>query len=208
MLRLFGQDPTFYNLLEAQAEAAQRAAQAFHTMAQDFAHLSEHAQAIKQIEHEADELTHQLSNKVDSTFVTPLDKEDLHALSSGLDDITDAIESAAARITLYQITAPRPDLVPLVALLVQIVIATRETVSALRHARGRESLDGAFIRVHEFENQGDAAYRQALAALFNAPNPDPLMVLKWKEVYDRIEIATDACERVADIVESVVVKYA
>jgi uncharacterized protein Yka (UPF0111/DUF47 family) len=208
-LRLFGKDFLFYDLLEAQAEAAHRAAQAFQTLAKDFTHSNEHGQTIKRIETEADELTHQLANKVDATFVTPLDKEDLHSLSSRLDDITDAIEAAAARIILYRLTVPRPDLEPLVVLLVQATERIQEAVATLRRANGRDAaLNGVLIRVHEAENLSDTAYRQALADLFDQPDPDPLLVIKWKEIYDRIEIAVDACEDVANGVESVVIKYA
>lgn len=204
----FGRDFYFYKMLELQADAAHRAAQEFHALSHDFEHLAEHIECIKKIELEADDVTHQLANKLDSTFVTPLDKEDIHDLSSGLDDITDFIEAGTVRLLLYRLTQPRPDLQPLVGLLVQITAAVREVVGAMRHMHGREALQGLFIRVHEIENEHDKAYRQALADLFNAPGADPLNVVKWKEIYDRIETAVDKCEDVANIVESVAVKYA
>ncbi len=207
-MRLFGKDLTFYTLLEQQADAAVRAAREFHALTGDFSNLHEHVRKIEDIEHEADDITHQLANKIDATFVTPLDKEDLHALSSGLDDITDFIEAGTGRLAMYRLTEPRPDLEPLVATLVQITEATKEAVAALRHMKGRDAMQSIFIRIHELENQSDEAFRAALADLFNAPNPDVLMVIKWKEIYDRIEIASDKCEDVANVVESVVVKYA
>lgn len=203
-----GKDLTFYTLLEQQAEAAHRAALAFAELCRDFQNLAARARALKDIEHEADALTHQLANKTDSTFVTPLDKEDLQALSSRLDDITDAIEAASGRIALFQLPAPRPDLAPLVAELVEITRRTHEAVSGLRDMRGRSDLHDTLIAIHALENKSDDLFRQALADLFNAPDADPLQVLKWKEVYDRIEMAVDRCEDVASIVESVVVKYA
>ncbi len=204
----FGKDLSFYILLESQAAAAVSAAEEFETLTRDFSRCNEHIARIEQIEHEADDLTHQLMNKIDATFVTPLDKEDLRALSSGLDDITDAIEAGTQRISIYRLTVPRPDLEPLVGLLVQITRATRDVVATLRNMQSRESLSPMLIRVHEIENESDTHYRAALTELFNAPNPDPLTVIKWKEIYDRVEIAVDKCESVADIVESVVVKYA
>ena len=203
-----GKDLTLYKILEAQAEAAHRAALEFQKLSRDFANCSTHIDRIVDIEHEADELTHQLANKVDATFVTPLDKEDLRALSSGLDDITDYIESCASRLGLYELKEPRPDLGPLVDLLVQVTRSTHELVATLRNMRGREAIQPLLIRIHDLENQSDQGFRAALASLFNAPNPDPLMVMKWKEVYDRIEIAVDKCEDVATVVESMVVKYA
>jgi predicted phosphate transport protein (TIGR00153 family) len=207
-LRLLGKDFTFYTLLEKQADCAVQAAREFHNLSRNFATLAERSKRIEDIEHEADEVTHQLANRVDSTFVTPLDKEDLHALSSGLDDITDQIEAAVGRLSLYRLTTPRPDLEPLVKLLVDVTEATAEAVGHLRHRRQRDAVQPSFIRIHELENQSDRRFRQALADLFDQPNPDPLMVIKWKEIYDRIEIAVDKCEDVANVIESVVVKYA
>ena len=207
-MSLFGKDLSFYTLLEQQAEAAHRAAKAFHALTKDFSRCSEYVKQIEDIEHEADDITHQLANKVDRTFVTPLDKEDLHALSSGLDDITDMIEATTARIQLYKLETLRPDLEPLVFKLVQVTQATHEAVKGLRDLKNRTALHNAFIHIHELENESDQSFRNALGALFSMPNPDPLMVMKWKEVYDRVETAVDKCEDVANIVESVVVKYA
>ncbi len=207
-MSLFESKDTFYDLLDAQAQAAQDAAKEFQALAQDFTHITEHSQAIKQIEHDADDLTHSLANKIDSTFVTPLDKEDLRGLSGALDDITDLIEAAASRIALYQLPAPRPDLAPMVSLLVEITEGVQQVVGVLRHLKSHEEVREIFINVHRIENESDSAFRRALGDLFNAPNADPIMVMKWKEVYDRIEIAVDKCEDVANVVESVVVKYA
>ncbi len=207
-MRLFGRDVTFYALLENQADKACQAAQVFHSLSKDFSKMQEYVDRIAEIEHEADEVTHQLANKTDATFVTPLDKEDLHSLSSGLDDITDFIEAATGRIALYQLTEPRPDLEPLVSLLVEITRMTAAAIGQLRHGRPRDAMHDIFVRIHELENKSDEHFREALATLFNAPNPDVLLVIKWKEIYDRVEIAVDKCEDVANVIESVVVKYA
>ena len=207
-MRLFGKDLTFYNLLEAQAQAAHRAARLLHELTADFSRLEEYAEQMDRIEKEADELTHQLANRANRTFVTPIDKEDLRELSGALDDITDAIEAATGRIRLYRLKTPRPDLDPMVALLVEIVGLTYEAVSTMPHSRDRAALQQLFIRIHKLENDSDRSYRLALQELFDQPNPDPLSVIKWKEIYDRIEIAVDKCEDVANVIESVVVKYA
>jgi predicted phosphate transport protein (TIGR00153 family) len=204
----FGKDMAFYSLLEQQADAAVATAKEFHTLAGDMTRCDEHVARIEQIERDADNLTHELMNKIDATFVTPLDKEDLRALSSGLDDITDAIEAGTQRIAIYRLTEARDDLAPLLARLVDITVATREIVGQLRDMQNRGAMSPRLIRVHDIENESDKLYRKALTDLFNAPNPDPLNVIKWKEIYDRVEIAVDKCESVADIVESVVVKYA
>ena len=139
-MSLLGKDLSFYKLLEAQADAAYRAAEEFHALSRDFGKMATISTRIEAIEHEGDELTHELANKTAATFVTPLDKEDLQALSSGLDDITDLIEAATGRIVIYKLEEARPDLEPLVNLLVQITDATREAIGQLRHSRHRESM--------------------------------------------------------------------
>lgn len=200
--------PGFYKLLEKQAQAAVDAAREFQALVNNFDDLARHAARIKEIESEADHITHELANLIDATFVTPLDKEDLHALSSELDDVTDCIEACTGRMALYQLRQARPDLEGLVTMLVQITEATLEAVKTLRTKPNRDNVQSLFIRIHQIENEHDAAFRKALADLLNAPDADPIKVIKWKEVYDRIEAAVDKCEDVAHIIESVVVKYA
>ncbi|MFA7382794.1 MAG: DUF47 family protein [Desulfurivibrionaceae bacterium] len=198
----------FYELLEKQAQAAVDAAKEFQALVNDFGNLAGHAARIKEIESEADHITHELANLIDATFVTPLDKEDLHGLSSALDDITDCIEACTGRMALYELKQLRSDLAGLVMLLVQITEATLKAVETLRGKPCRDKVQDLFIRIHQIENEHDAAFRKALASLLNAPDADPINVIKWKAVYDRIEVAVDKCEAVAHIIESVVVKYA
>jgi len=198
----------FYDLLEKQASSAVKAAKEFHKLANDFANLTKYAIKIKEIESEADHITHELANKIDATFVTPLDKEDLRMLSSELDDVTDYIEACTGRMALYGLTKARPDLEALVTMLVKITEATAEAIGNLRTMPSRDKMQGIFIRIHQIENDHDAAFRKALADLLNAPDADPIKVIKWKEIYDRIETSVDKCEDVANVIESVVVKYA
>lgn len=207
-MALFNKDTTFYDLLEAQAEVAHNAAETFLKLTTDWGHLADYVEELDAIESEGDNLCHQLANRIDSTFVTPLDKEDLHALVNGLDDITDFIEAATARLAIYEIPEPRPDLHALIRLLVNITGATVKAVEHLRNLKARAKLQNTLIRIHELENEADRAFRSALGALFNAPGAEPINVIKWKEIYDRIERAMDGCEDVANMVESVVVKYA
>ena len=207
-MALFGKDPVFFDLLNSQAEAAIRAATEFHNLSMDFENPTRRTDAIKRIENEADDFTHEVANRLDATFVTPFDKEDIRALSSALDDVTDEIEAAASRIVLYRLTQPRSDLDPLVGRLVETTKVTKNAVSALRDLRLFRGNRELFVEIHRLENDGDYGYRQALSHLFNAIEPDALMVLKWKEIYDRVEKAMDMCEDVANIIESVVIKYA
>ena len=207
-MAFFGQDPVFYDLLEAQADTAHRTAQAFHSLTDDFGQAAQIAENVKRLEADADTLTHDLVNKADAKFITPLDKGDMHGLSQALDNITDTLEAAVARIALYQITQIRPDLALMTERLVQITQATRDGVGFLRHMKDRDALAPLLVRIHTLENETDQLYRTALGTLLNQNGADPLLVIKWKEIYDRVEIVADECENVADIIESLVVKYA
>ena len=206
-MRLFGKDLTAYALLEKQADAAKRAASAFHALSKDFGGLAEFVSQVDEIEHEGDRLTQQFAQKIDSSGGMPISRRDLHALSSELDNITDLIEAATARIALYRLPAPRADLEPLVALLVQAADTTCEVIARLRTAKERAGLNDAFARMHRIEHESDQIYRQALATLLNSTEHDPIHVIKWKEIYDTTERAIDKCEHATDIVQSILVRH-
>lgn len=209
MLKL-GHDVEFYSLLEAQAGVAQKAAQAFLTFSKQFTDLDAQAEVIKAFEHEGDDLTRKLQSKILSTFITPLDKEDLRALSNALDDVTDGIEAAASRAALYRLESfPRPELAPMAEILVKMCDLNASAIGELRtnlHKSGTfsEKID----KVHQLENEGDAVHRKALVELFNTEGIAPLTVIKWKEVYDLAEDAFDVAENVAKVLGDVLTKYA
>ncbi|HVT12954.1 MAG TPA: DUF47 family protein [Fimbriimonadaceae bacterium] len=200
-------DVGFYRLLEAQARVAVRAAQEFHALSEDFSNLAERAALMEEIEHEGDLLTHELQNKVTSTFITPIDKEDLRDLSQALDDVIDFIEAAAARAHLYKLTEARPDLSPITELLVKATEVTADAIAELQLGLNRDSIKEKLKEIHTLENASDQAFRTALATLFDEPNADALYVMKWKELYDRIETAVDKCEDIAKVLGTMLVKY-
>lgn len=178
-------------------------------MVDNFDRIEEYVKEISVIEHEADKMTHSLMNKMDSTFITPLDKEDLRDLSHALDDITDCIEAASARAQLYKLKTPREDLKPLVELLVKAAKATWDAIGELKNGfKNVETMREILIHIHLVENESDRAFRCALANLFEQPDADTLMVIKWKEIYDRVEVSVDKCEDVAKILGRVLTKYA
>jgi predicted phosphate transport protein (TIGR00153 family) len=208
MIKL-GKETGFYNLLEAQAQVAVKAARLFHQMSQDLPNMGRYIEQLRDVEHEGDDLTHELQNKVASTFITPLDKEDLRDLSQALDDVTDVIEAAAVRAELYKLNEARPDLEPLVGCLLQATELTATAVGELRNGFHRSRiLKDKLTEIHTIENESDYQFRKALAGLFDDPAPDALNVIKWKEMYDRIEAAVDKCEDIAKIIGTVIVKYA
>jgi uncharacterized protein len=208
MIKL-GQEEGFFALLNSQADVAVRCAEAFRTMVGDPGNLEKHVTILNDIEHEGDGLTHQLQNKIATTFITPLDQEDLSGLSHALDDITDFIEAVGARLALYRLTTIRPGLMPMADLLVEITKTTAIAIKEFRHGyKKSKNLREIVHQMHTLENQSDKSFRKALARLFDEPGIDPLMVIKWKEVYDRVENAVDRCEDVAKLIDNIVVKYA
>jgi predicted phosphate transport protein (TIGR00153 family) len=202
-------DLGFYRLLESQARVAIRAAQEFHSLSEDFSDLAAAAARMEEIEHEGDRLTHELQNRITATFITPIDKEDLRDLSQSLDDVIDLIEAAAARALIYRLATPRPDLKTLTELLVKATEVTAEAVAELQQGFSRaESIKEKLKEIHTLENQSDQAFRTALGTLFEEPGADALYVIKWKEMYDRIETAVDKCEDIAKVLGTMLVKYA
>lgn len=205
----FGKEGVFFDLLDGQAQVAEEAAGVFLNMARDLAQRAGYLKKIEELEHKGDELTHQLQNKIVGTFITPLDQEDLSELSNNLDDITDFIEAVAARIELYRLSEPRADLEPLAVQLVEITRLVAVAVRELRTTFARsETLRTTLREIHTVENESDRLFRSALAKLFDEPNIEPLTVMKWKEVFDRVETAIDRCEDVAKVIDNMIVKYA
>lgn len=202
-------DTAIYDLLEEQSKVATKTAHAFLAMANDFGNLSHHAQILDKLEDDGDRLTHELQARIASMFITPLDKEDLRELSSALDDITDLIEAAGARAELYSLTGPRHELLALGKLLVEAVELTEDAVAELRSGFTKsQKLRDTLTEIHTVENQSDRVFRSALKNLFDEPGIDALTVIKWKEMFDRIENAIDKCEHIAAIIGMIIDKYA
>jgi uncharacterized protein Yka (UPF0111/DUF47 family) len=202
-------DMSLYDLLESQARVATRSAETFLAMARDFGNLPQYAAKLDELESEGDHLTHDLQNKIATMFITPLDKEDLRELSQALDDVTDLIEAAAARAELYSLTGPRGDLLPSVELLLQLTQLTESAVQELRNGFTKsKTLRETLTEIHTVENHSDRAFRAALKNLFHEPGIDALTVIKWKEMFDRVEQASDKCEDIAAIIGTIIDKYA
>jgi uncharacterized protein Yka (UPF0111/DUF47 family) len=204
-----GSGGVFFDLLDGQAKVAQEAAREFLELARDLTNHGPHVDRLKEIEHKGDDLTHELQNRVAATFIPPLDQEDLTELSNVLDDITDFIEATGARIAIYRLDKPRVELEPLARQLVQITDLVAQATDGLRHRFGASpTLRGVLTQIHTVENESDVLFRTALAHLFDETGADPLTVMKWKEVFDRIETAIDRCEDLAKVIDNIIVKYA
>jgi uncharacterized protein len=161
------------------------------------------ADQIKRLEHECDEISHQILRGIDRSFITPIDREDIHRLAVRLDDVIDLIDGTVRRLVLFGITEPTPIARRLSEV---IVAATEELVEAVAALRKQKGVIEHCIQIKKLENEGDVAYHEAVASLFRG-KVDPIEVIKWKDVYDNMEECIDRCEAVAHVLESVVLKH-
>ena len=207
-MRILPRSTAFFDLFDQHANNLVLISQELRDMLEHFDCLDERQTRIKALEHACDELTHQLATEMHATFVTPLDKEDIAAIASGLDDIADYVDAASVRISLYQIPESSAESRDLAELLVRSTEVLRGAVGCLRNNKNRDQVIRACRELHTLENESDAVYRRALGKLFNTPGIDPILVLKWKEIYERIEMAVDKCEDVSNVLEAIQLKYA
>lgn len=161
---------------------------------------------IKDIEHAGDDVTHQCLDALHRTFITPIDRYDIHTLIKAMDDIVDSIDAVAARILMYEIHEVRSEAVDLTRTLHRAVIELDQAVRGLRNMKHAEAIDKRCIAVHQCENDGDALLQSALTRLFKEKDIHPVAVIMWKEIFERLESATDLCEDVANIIEGVIIE--
>lgn len=204
-MALFPKDTNFYDLFERGAAKVHEGVQLLEDLIKDFINVPLKAKRIKDVEHEADLITHETVSKLNKTFVTPLDREDIHNLISSLDNILDHVEAAADKFSLYRIQEMKEDAILLADILSRATNEVRNTVGLLRGLKGSDAILQRCIEINRWENEGDFVYRSAIAKLFEKGD-NPLDVLKWKEIYESVENAIDSCEDVANVIEGVVLK--
>jgi len=162
---------------------------------------------IKEIEHEGDKITHETVKKLNHTFITPIDREDIYALISKMDDVLDFIEAVSSRMFLYKVKSPTKEIHDLMEILIKSVEEIDKAVHELRNIKKPEAILNYCIEINTLENKSDVILRDAVAKLFeNSTNP--IEVIKWKEIYENLETAVDRCEDVANVIEGVVLKNA
>src|SRR5882724_3109893 len=202
--RLLPREEGFFRLFAKQAENIVVGAKALQQMLSHYTGVPEQVQTIKAIEHQGDEITHDILTKLNQTFITPFDREDIHALSSQLDDVIDLIDAAASRFVLYRVNIIREGTIDLVKVLVSATIEVSAAVHAI------ETPDQALkhcIEINRYENESDRLCRTLIAQLFDEEK-DPVQIIKWKEIFEVIETAVDKCEDVANVIEGVILKSA
>jgi uncharacterized protein Yka (UPF0111/DUF47 family) len=188
----------FFDLFEESTGNLVRAAELLDEMLRHFPDRKDLAREIKAVENDGDRVTHDILQRLNQTFVTPIEREDILQLASALDDVVDFTEEAADLLVLYKIEAPMDQAQALASILVD---ACRQI------ALGMPRLRSFDVEIHRLENEGDRVAREAVASLFEG-GIDPMVVIRWKDIFDRLEDAIDATERVADVLEGIVIKNA
>jgi len=204
-VRLLPRDEEFFDLFVAVAtrnkEAAQHLRDLFDAPPE---RRTPHVEAIKRLEHEADQVTHEVVNRLDRTFITPLDREDIHQLASDLDDVMDAIDGTARRAQIFRLGVAPPGVKQLAEVIQRMVAVLAEGVSRLKKG---DDVMRFCVEAKQLEEEGDAIYHEALGQLFEKER-DALEIIKWKEIYDNLEQTLDQGEDVANVLESITLKHA
>jgi predicted phosphate transport protein (TIGR00153 family) len=205
MINLLPKDTVFFDLFENLSKHVVSVSEHLRRMAKDYPDASSHIQMIRQEEHDADDLAHAALDRLDRTFITPFDREDIHMLVGGLDDIVDTVDALAKRFPLYHVQTMEVAFQKQTDTLVQAAIALAEAVHRLRKSRKLSELSDKLIEIHRLENVGDDQNHAAMSHLFSGAM-EPLTVMKWKELYDLVEAAIDGCEDVGNTLERIVLK--
>ena len=202
--RLIPRDQEFFTLFDQLATHLLNASRLLRELFDNPGRLEEQIRAIKEVEHRADQLTHQINQRIDQSFITPIDREDIHELSTRLDDVIDLLDGTARRAETFHLGEVRPPARQLCRLLTE---ATEHLARGVTGIKRPKEVNAVAVEVKRIEEEGDAVYHNAVGELFTG-NPNPLDVIKWKEIYDRLEQAIDSCMAVVHSLQSISLKNA
>ncbi|HYA48135.1 MAG TPA: DUF47 domain-containing protein [Burkholderiales bacterium] len=203
--RFFPRNQKFFGLFRQDATNLKEGVQALKDLVENYEDVEKKYQHIKDIEHQGDMITHEIFVKLRETFITPIDREDIHGLASGLDDVLDCVEGVASRMNYFKIPKPTPEIKRLVDIISQ---AVHQIAEALEHFESLGRVDAFCKQINILEYEADVVCREAIADLFNKTEKVEQLkdLIKLKEIYGRLEIAADRCEDVANIIEGIIVK--
>ena len=202
MFSLFPREEDFFVLFRKQAALVREGCDQLLAMVDTFDRLDERARQLKDLERRADLVTHEIFERLNRTFITPLEREDIHLLASNLDDVLDAVEAIGARLVLFRVGKPSAEALRMAKILTECAVQIEAAVDSLKNMNNLLSFT---VEINRLENEADAISRQVTAELFSGRH-DLLDVLRWKEIFGRLEGAADKCEDVANAIESIVVK--
>jgi uncharacterized protein len=209
-VRIFPREVEFFDLLEKQAGVVNKAAVTLARCLESkppFDRIVAMCEQIHTIEHEGDDLVHRLMERLNKTFLTPLDREDIYALCTRLDDVLDYIDAVAKRLVTFKIETLTPQAIEFVRIIECGAAEVEAGIRLLRDLKRHEEIIRQCARINQLENEADQVMRVALNLLFDGETRDPVHIIKWKDLYEHLELATDKCEDVANVIETVLVKY-
>jgi uncharacterized protein len=204
---LLPHEQNFYGYFEQGAQAMVLAAQKLKELVDKWENTEAIVAEITEIEHQGDTITHTIMAQLHRTFVTPFDREDISLLAGSIDDVTDFIQAAADAMLVYKINKPGKKASELAEIIVQAALEVQQAVIQLKHPKEVKEMLAKCVEVNRLENMADRIYRAALGELFEG-NVNLVDVIKWREIYEHMETATDRCEDVADVLEGVALKQA
>jgi predicted phosphate transport protein (TIGR00153 family) len=206
-MKIFPKKIDFFEYFDNDLKNLSKGTQELVEIFENFHEFKERASIMQDIEHDGDIITHDIMRQLNSSFITPIDREDIHALASRIDDVLDQIWSAVERMVVFKFKEPTPQSIQMARDLHRTTLVLQKAFSELR-AKDYDHVQEYCIEINRLENKLDRDVREALGALFEDFKDDPLMVIKWKEIYEHLEDAADMCEDVANILESIMLKYA
>jgi predicted phosphate transport protein (TIGR00153 family) len=207
MFRITPKEEIFFDLFVEAAKNCSRSAEMLEELMVNYVSVNDKIKQIEELEHECDQNVHNILKQLNKSFITPIDREDIHAIAKEMDNITDAIESTAHRFRMFNVSSIKEDAKKIVNLIVQCTKELTGIMEEMKNMKTSTELEKKIIEVNRIENVGDEIYRDAIAHLFVAEK-DAIEVVKWKEIYEYLENTLDACEDVANLVEGVVMKHA
>jgi uncharacterized protein len=206
-MRLFPKQENFFDYFEELANKIEEGGQLFLEMTENRDYSEAKVAKLKEIEHEADVITHRTYEKMHKTFLTPIDREDIYALINKMDSIMDVIEATAIRIHLYKVKKPDDEIIKQVKILNEAIKKIKGIIHGLRNMKNSKMILDGCVEINTLENAGDVVLRTIMANLFENEK-DAIELIKWKDIFQLLEEAIDVCEDVSNIVEGIVLKHA
>ena len=206
-MRLIPKEEKFFDLFDELVNKIEEGGELFLDMVEHYEYSQPKIVKLKELEHEADVITHNTYEKMHKTFLTPIDREDIYALVNKMDSILDMIEASAARMFLYKVKVPAKEIIEQAKILNTSIKKVKQIVHSMRNMKNAKMIIDACVEINTLENEGDIIMRMTMTRLFEQEK-DPIELIKWKEIFERIEEAIDVCEDVANIVEGIVLKHA
>ena len=206
-MRLFPKEENFFDYFDELANKIEEGGKFFLEMAQNHNYTEARIARLKEIEHEADVIAHKTYKRMYKTFLTPIDREDIYALVNKMDDILDNIFATAVRLHMYKVEKPNDEIIKQAEILFQAIRKIKNVIHGLRDLKNSQIILDGCVEINTLENDGDVVLRTIITDLF-IKEKDAIELIKWKEIFERIEEAIDVCENVSNIVEGIVLKHA